>query len=86
MKKGGPVYPSQGQWLSGCDLLVGQKDINGDITPKFRKRSESVSFKSLKQAPYYVFVCSKFKHVENLKLDRTDFTKPYLKFRFNVFT
>lgn len=26
MKKGGPVYPSQGQWLSGCDLLVGQKD------------------------------------------------------------
>lgn len=51
MKKGGPVYPSQGQWLSGCDLLVSQKDINGDITPKFRKRSESVSFKSLKQSP-----------------------------------
>lgn len=59
MKKGGPVYPSQGQWLSGCDLLVGQKDIKGNITPKFRKRSESVSFKSKKQALYYVCVCSK---------------------------
>lgn len=81
MKKRGPVYLSQGQWLSGCDLLVGQKDINGDITTKFRKRSESVSFKSLKQAPYYVCVCSKFK-----QFDRTIFTKPYLKFRFNVFT